>query len=80
MAYVLDDKEGRKGIIEDVSVIQECEYVFPEDFPGVRPERHMEFRIDLVPSTDLIVNAPNWCAEDARVIYKTIEVVRQRAY
>ena len=32
--------------------------MLPEDFPGVAPERHMEFCIDLVPGMALIAKAP----------------------
>jgi hypothetical protein len=44
--------------IEDIRVI--CEYpdVFPDDLPGMPPERDIEFIIDLLPGTALIAKRP----------------------
>ncbi|XP_024984093.1 uncharacterized protein LOC112520019 [Cynara cardunculus var. scolymus] len=48
IAYVLDTKlEIRK--IEDVKIVNEFLDVFPEDLPGLLPDRQVEFRIDLIP-------------------------------
>ena len=33
-------------------------YVFPEELPGIPPERQVEFRIDLVPGAAPIAKAP----------------------
>ena len=37
-----------------------CDYpeVFPEDLPGLPPDRQVEFRIDLLPGTTPIAKAP----------------------
>ena len=48
-----------KGMqLEDIKVV--CEYpdVFPEDLPGMPPDRDIEFSIDLLPSTALIFKRP----------------------
>jgi hypothetical protein len=44
--------------IEDIRVV--CEYldVFPDDLPGIPPERDMEFVIDLLPDTAPIAKRP----------------------
>jgi hypothetical protein len=44
--------------IEDIRVV--CEYpdVFPDDLPGMPPERDIEFIIDLLPGTAPIAKRP----------------------
>ena len=36
---------------EDVPVVREFADVFPDELPGMPPERDVEFTIDLVPGT-----------------------------
>jgi hypothetical protein len=36
---------------ENISVIEEFMDVFPEELPGMPPERGVEFYIDLIPGT-----------------------------
>ena len=43
---------------EDVPVVREFLEVFPEDLPGLPPDREIEFVIDLVPGTAPISKAP----------------------
>ena len=57
IAYILDAWEKGKATVDDVSVVHEYPYVFPEDLPRIPPERQVEFRIDLVPSAAPIANA-----------------------
>jgi hypothetical protein len=44
--------------LEDIPVVREYPEVFPEDVPGVQPERQVKFRKDLIPCTNLISKAP----------------------
>jgi hypothetical protein len=44
--------------IEDIHVVQEFLDVFPDDLPGMPPERAIEFKIELQPGTALIAKAP----------------------
>jgi hypothetical protein len=44
--------------IKDIHLIRECLDVFPEDLPGMPPERSIEFKIVLQPSTAPISRAP----------------------
>ncbi|GKC12930.1 putative reverse transcriptase domain-containing protein [Tanacetum coccineum] len=44
--------------LNDISVVQEFEDVFPEDFSGLPPQRQVEFRIDLVPRVTPIAKSP----------------------
>ena len=50
LAYVSDmqDVMERLSIIAEVQVIREFLDVFPEKLLGVRPERQVEFRVDLL--------------------------------
>ncbi|XP_074271192.1 uncharacterized protein LOC141595117 [Silene latifolia] len=44
--------------LEYVPVVNEYAYVFPDELPGIPPERDVEFAIDLVPGTGPIAKAP----------------------
>ncbi|XP_035551052.1 uncharacterized protein LOC118349650 [Juglans regia] len=44
--------------IEQIPVVREYPVVFPEDLPGLLPEREVEFAIELVPGTTPISKAP----------------------
>jgi hypothetical protein len=44
--------------LEDIHVVQEFLDVFPDDLPGMPPERAIEFKIELQPGTALIAKAP----------------------
>jgi hypothetical protein len=44
--------------LEDIHVVQEFPDVFPDDLPGMPPERAIEFKIELQPGTALIAKAP----------------------
>ncbi|KAD4178196.1 hypothetical protein E3N88_26787 [Mikania micrantha] len=57
LAYVVDvDKEVNK--LEDVTIVRDFPDVFPDDLPGVPPERDVEFRIDLIPGAKPIAKTP----------------------
>jgi hypothetical protein len=44
--------------IEDVPVVREYPDVFPEELPGMPPDRDIEFVIDLIPRTSPIGKRP----------------------
>ena len=44
--------------VEDLKVVRHLPNVFPEDLPGLLPDRKVEFTIDLLPGTDLISLTP----------------------
>ncbi|KAJ9556412.1 hypothetical protein OSB04_011026 [Centaurea solstitialis] len=49
IVYLISDQgESKKKTVKDVPVVCEFPDVFPEDLPGIPPERQVEFRIDLV--------------------------------
>jgi hypothetical protein len=43
---------------ESISVVEEFMDVFPEELPGMSPEREVEFYIDLIPGTAPIAKRP----------------------
>nr|CAN68039.1 hypothetical protein VITISV_018924 [Vitis vinifera] len=45
-------------LLEDILIVREYPDVFPEDLPGLPPEREVEFTIDLVPGTGPMSKAP----------------------
>jgi hypothetical protein len=45
----VDDKEA--NLIEDIRIVSEFPDVFPEELPGMPPERKVEFAIELIPCT-----------------------------
>jgi hypothetical protein len=44
--------------LEDIHVVREFSNVFPDDLPGMPPERAIEFKIELQPGTAPIAKAP----------------------
>jgi hypothetical protein len=44
--------------LEDINVVHEFPDVFPDDLPGMPPERAIEFNIELQPGTAPISKAP----------------------
>jgi hypothetical protein len=44
--------------VESISVVEEFMDVFPEELPGMPPEREVEFYIDLIPGTAPIAKRP----------------------
>jgi hypothetical protein len=57
--------------LEDVPVVQEFADVFPDELPGMPPERDVEFTIDLVPGTKPIAkNAYRLAAPELAALKK----------
>ena len=54
----MDTRETGKETVGDVPMVREFTDVFPEELPGIPPERQVEFRIDLVPGAAPIAKAP----------------------
>nr|GEV94049.1 hypothetical protein [Tanacetum cinerariifolium] len=51
------DKSKEKRL-EDIQTVRDFLEVFPEDLPGLRPIRQVEFQIDLVPGVALVARGP----------------------
>ena len=60
LAYVMDLRivSERPSSISEVPKVCVFPNVFPEELPGVPPERQVEFQIDLVPGAAPIAKAP----------------------
>ena len=56
----MDARVGSEGpeSVNEVPIVREFPDVFPEELPGVPPERQVEFGIDLVPGAAPIAKAP----------------------
>ncbi|KAI3792884.1 hypothetical protein L2E82_06775 [Cichorium intybus] len=57
LAYVMTEDKV-KQTYKDIEVVKEFPEVFPDELPGLPPERQVEFRIDLVPGASPIARAP----------------------
>ncbi|KAI3738440.1 hypothetical protein L2E82_28472 [Cichorium intybus] len=57
LAYVMTEDKV-KQTYKDIEVVNEFPEVFPDELPGLQPERQVEFRIDLVPGASPIARAP----------------------
>ncbi|KAL8105263.1 hypothetical protein AgCh_029162 [Apium graveolens] len=57
LAYVVDSEKSNPGI-EDVPIVNEFPDVFPEELPGLPPDRKIEFEINLAPGTEPVSKAP----------------------
>ncbi|KAL5548506.1 hypothetical protein UlMin_003737 [Ulmus minor] len=58
LASVIDTTKKEKVELEDVPMVNEFEEVFPEELPGIPPDRKVTFEIELVPGTWPISKAP----------------------
>ncbi|KAI3812884.1 hypothetical protein L1987_17597 [Smallanthus sonchifolius] len=57
LAYVIDNDLKVKEL-KDVPVVCNFPKVFPEELPGLPPDRETEFQIDLVPGAQPVAKAP----------------------
>lgn len=53
IAFVIDTK-ARELRLKDIVVVQEFSDVFPDELPGMQPNKEIEFSIDLVLRTSII--------------------------
>jgi hypothetical protein len=54
---------NEKGLVEGIEhlpVVREFADIFPEELPGMPPERDLEFTIDLKTGTEPIARMPYW--------------------
>nr|XP_043629853.1 uncharacterized protein LOC122601150 [Erigeron canadensis] len=57
LAYVIDSRKANP-FISDIDVVAEFPDVFPDDLPGLPPDREVEFHIDLIPGATPVAKAP----------------------
>nr|GFA13984.1 hypothetical protein [Tanacetum cinerariifolium] len=53
-----DEDKSEEKRLEDVPIVREFSEVFPEELPGLRPARQVEFQIGLVPGAAPVARAP----------------------
>ncbi|TLX69919.1 hypothetical protein E9993_22690, partial [Labilibacter sediminis] len=58
LAYVVYTATEVKKTVKDVPIVKDYPDVFPDDLPGLPPDRQVEFRIDLVPGAAPIARTP----------------------
>ena len=58
LANIVDTTQKEKMKLEDVPVVNKFKDVFPEDLPGIPPDREIMFEIELLPGTSPILKAP----------------------
>ncbi|KAK1419615.1 hypothetical protein QVD17_28835 [Tagetes erecta] len=59
LAYLVTVSETKpKKEIRNIPIVAEFSDVFPDELPGLPPEREVEFRINLVPGTAPVAKAP----------------------
>ena len=64
--------------LEEVPVVNEYPDVFPEELPGMPPDRDIEFVIDLVPGTAPIAKRPyRMAASELAELKKQLEELRR---
>ena len=57
LALVLDSKRGQVDV-EKIPVVKEFPDVFPEELPGIPPEREVDLSIEVIHGTTPISRAP----------------------
>ena len=60
LATVLDSTAEERRL-EDIAVVREFPDIFPQELPGLPPDREVEFVIELAPGTEPISKAPTGC-------------------
>ncbi|KAJ9546585.1 hypothetical protein OSB04_019128 [Centaurea solstitialis] len=59
LAYAaVDQAEGKKLMVADVPMVSEFPDIFPEELPGIPPDRQVEFGINLVPGSAPVARTP----------------------
>ncbi|KAJ9544983.1 LOW QUALITY PROTEIN: hypothetical protein OSB04_024690 [Centaurea solstitialis] len=58
LAYVLDATNEVKKTVKDVPIVCEFQDLFPDDLPGLPPNRQVEFHINLAPGAAPIAKTP----------------------
>jgi hypothetical protein len=82
LAYVVDTHVNEeKKSINEVSVVREFSDVFPDDLPGIPPERQVEFRIDLIPGAAPVAKAPYRLAPpEMKELYSQLQELLEKGF
>ena len=58
LATVVDTTRVEKSGLEGIAMVREFTDVFPEELPGLPPDREVSFEIDLIPGSAPVSKAP----------------------
>ena len=58
LVSVVDTSLEQQLKLEDIPVVRNFLYIFPDNLPGLPPDREIEFAIDLILGTTPISKAP----------------------
>jgi hypothetical protein len=76
---IVNSVEGKA--MEDIRVVNEFPDVFPEDLPGMPPDRDIEFSIELIPGTAPIFKRPyRMDVKDLAELKKQIEELLSKGF
>ncbi|KAL8126189.1 hypothetical protein AgCh_013466 [Apium graveolens] len=57
LAHAVDTKK-ETPILDEIPIVRELPDIFPEELPGLPPDREIEFSMDLIPGVELVSKAP----------------------
>jgi hypothetical protein len=70
-----------KFVGDNIRVVRDFPYVFPEELPGMPPEREVEFVIDLLPRTAPISKRPyRMSVEELQELKKQLTELQEARY
>ncbi|GMH29084.1 hypothetical protein Nepgr_030927 [Nepenthes gracilis] len=58
LAFVSVTTESQESLAKDIPVVREFEDIFPDELPGLPPQRELEFGVELMPGSAPISKAP----------------------
>ena len=81
LANIVDKRKEVKTKIDEVPILGEFPEVFPEDLPGLPPDREIEFEIELVPGTNSISKAPYRMAPaELQELHKQLQELLEKGF
>ncbi|KAJ9536480.1 hypothetical protein OSB04_un000317 [Centaurea solstitialis] len=82
LAYVVDTRlDSNQRTVGEVPVVRDFPDVFPDDLPGIPPERQVEFRIDLVPGAAPVAKAPYRLAPpEMKELYDQLQELLEKGF
>ncbi|KAI3813749.1 hypothetical protein L1987_18481 [Smallanthus sonchifolius] len=80
LAYVIDDRM-KTNELKNVPVVCNFPEVFPEDLPGLPPDREIEFQIDLFPGAEPVAKAPyRWGPSEMKELMSQLEELTEKGF
>jgi len=76
-----EESQPKDKTIDDVPVVRDYAKVFPEELPGMPPDRDVEFVIDLMPGTGPIAKRPYRMSVDEQAeLKKQIDELLEKGF